>query len=61
MSVWQQESSVLWWCIGGLALLKLVMAIFEWVMINKAVISTEALGLKMDNKPRQQCKEYFWC
>lgn len=37
---------VLWWCIGGLALLKLVMAIFEWVMINKAVISTEALGWK---------------
>ncbi|RND30578.1 EscU/YscU/HrcU family type III secretion system export apparatus switch protein [Vibrio cholerae] len=51
---------VLWWCIGGLALLKLVMAIFEWVMINKAVISTEALGLKMDKiNPVNGAKNIF--
>ncbi|WP_158161073.1 EscU/YscU/HrcU family type III secretion system export apparatus switch protein [Grimontia hollisae] len=51
---------VLWWCIGGLALLKLVMAAFEWVMINKAVVSTEALGLKMDKiNPVNGAKNIF--
>lgn len=39
---------VLWWCVSGLFFLKLLMVLFEWVIINKAVISTEGLGLKMD-------------
>lgn len=40
--------SILGYTIGFLAFFKIVMAVFEWVMINKSVISTEALGFKID-------------
>ncbi|WP_341663600.1 EscU/YscU/HrcU family type III secretion system export apparatus switch protein [Vibrio sp.] len=34
--------------IGSLMLVKLIMAIIDWVLINKNVINTESLGLKME-------------
>lgn len=40
--------SIIGFSIGLLMLLKLTMAVFNWVMINKCVINTESLGLKMD-------------
>lgn len=34
--------------IGSLMLVKLIMAVIDWVLINKTVINTESLGLKME-------------
>ncbi|MFS1948624.1 EscU/YscU/HrcU family type III secretion system export apparatus switch protein [Vibrio lentus] len=34
--------------IGGLVLVKMIMAVIDWVVINKNVINTESLGLKIE-------------
>ena len=34
--------------IGSLMVVKLIMAVIDWVLINKTVINTESLGLKME-------------
>ena len=41
-------SSLIAAVIGSLMLVKLIMAIIDWVLINKTVINTESLGLKME-------------
>ncbi|EGR3477094.1 type III secretion protein, partial [Vibrio parahaemolyticus] len=52
--------SILGYTIGFLAFFKIVMAVFEWVMINKSVISTEALGFKIDKiNPVNGAKNIF--
>ncbi|RBM49678.1 type III secretion protein [Vibrio paracholerae] len=52
--------SILGYAIGFLMFFKIVMAVFEWVMINKSVISTEALGFKIDKiNPVNGAKNIF--
>lgn len=40
--------SVLSLCIGSIFMIKLVMAVINWVLINSTVISTESLGFKIE-------------
>ncbi|MDK9774304.1 flagellar biosynthesis protein FlhB [Vibrio sp. B181a] len=38
----------LWWAIAGLVGLKLVVTLLNWVVLNKTVVNTEALGFKIE-------------
>lgn len=38
----------LWWAIAGLVGLKLVITLLNWVVLNKTVVNTEALGFKIE-------------
>ncbi|MDN4723424.1 EscU/YscU/HrcU family type III secretion system export apparatus switch protein [Vibrio parahaemolyticus] len=37
------------WAIAGLVGLKLVVTLLNWVILNKTVVNTEALGFKIEN------------